>query len=87
MKYRIIRKKLKRSKLLKLWLRSDNEWFKVFQGTSDESVKIIAADFARYDWLQILRVGEQLGFGWKVMNRYYNEWSDRHPTNVPSGVP
>ena len=74
MKYRIIRKKLKKSKLLDLWLRSDYDWLKVFQETQDESVKIIAADFSRYNWLQILKVGEQMGFGYRVINRFYNEY-------------
>jgi hypothetical protein len=73
MKYRIARKKLKRSKLLELWLKSDDEWLRVFQSTTDESVKIIAADFSRYNWLQILKVGEHLGFGWKIMNRFVGE--------------
>jgi hypothetical protein len=74
MKYRIARKKLKRNKLLELWLRSDYDWLRVFQNTSDESVKIIAANFSRYDWLQILKVGEQMGFGYRIINRFYNEY-------------
>ena len=41
--------------------------------TQDESVRIIAASFMRYDWHQILKVGEKLGFGYKVMNRYFGE--------------
>ena len=73
MKYRVARKKLKRSKLLKLWIKSDNDWLKVSMETQDESVRIIAADFMRYDWHQILKVGEKLGFGYKVMNRYFGE--------------
>ena len=71
MKYRVARKKLKRSKLLKLWIKSDNDWLKVSMETQDESVRIIAADFMRYDWHQILKVGEKLGFGYKVMNDLY----------------
>ena len=73
MKYRIIRKKLKKSKLLELWLKSSDEWSKVFQETKDESVKIIAADFLRYDWMQILETGEHMGFGWKAINRFFGE--------------
>jgi hypothetical protein len=73
MKYRIIRKKLKRSKLLELWIESNNEWLRASMETQDESVRIIAASFMRYDWHQILKVGEKLGFGYKVMNRYFGE--------------
>lgn len=74
MKYRIARKKLKRNKLLELWLKSNTEWLKISQETKNESVKIIASNFLRYDWLQILKVGEHLGFGYKIMNRYFGEY-------------
>ena len=79
MKYRIARKKLKRSKLLELWIESNNEWLKASMETQDESVRIIAANFMRYDWNQILRVGEKLGFGYKVINRYFGECISKLP--------
>lgn len=78
MKYRIIRKKLKRCKLLELWLKSSNEWSRVFQNTSDGCIKNIAADFLRYDWTQILKIGERMGFSYRIMNRFYNEWIHKH---------
>ena len=88
MKYRIIRKKLKNDAWLNLWIKSEKDWNAVLiniekkysESTDvndydqlDYASYVIACDMMRFDWTNVLKRGKKLGFGYKYINRYFNE--------------
>jgi len=88
MKFRIIRKKLKKDALLNLWIKSFKDWEIVLDDIShrypypggvymkyrmDSSSFSVSCSMLRFDWENILKRGEQLGFRHKIINKYFNE--------------
>ena len=88
MKWRIKRKKIKKHHILDMWLRSMDDWHNALNNIEkkyghddpnkfdkmDSDLYGIGCDMLRYDWNQYLIEGEKIGYGYKDMNHYANEW-------------
>lgn len=89
MKWRIKRKKIKKHHICDMWLKCSDDWHtalcnieaKYPEGTdpndyekTDGEVYITGCEMLRFDWCEYLKCGEQIGFGYKDMNHYANEW-------------
>jgi len=85
MKFRIVRKKLKKDVLLNLWVKSLKDWEIALGNITDKYPDVICAynqmdscsynvgyDMMEFDWQNILKRGEQLGFGNKIIYKYFN---------------
>lgn len=85
MKFRIVRKKLKKDALLNLWIKSLKDWEIVLNNIRrkylivpkndniDSSSYTVGCDMVKFNYQNILKRGEQLGFRHKVINKYFNE--------------
>ena len=91
MKFRIIRKKLKKDALLNLWIKSFKDWEIVLNNIRskyliiynidniDSSSYTVGCDMIKFDYRNILKRGEQLGFRHKIINKYLNEIKEYEP--------
>lgn len=88
MKFRIIRKKIKKHHICDMWLKCSDDWSKALdhintkylEGTDindyeqiDQDIYIIGCNMLRFDWANYLKEGEKIGFGYRIMNKYANE--------------
>lgn len=89
MKWRIKRKKIKKYHICDMWLKCSDDWHAALCNIEakypkvtdpndydkiDSDIFIIGCDMLRYDWNQYLNEGKKIGFGYKDMNHYANEW-------------
>lgn len=85
MKFRIVRKKLKKDILFNLWVKSLKDWEIVLGNITDKYPDVMCAynqmdscsynvgyDMMEFDWQNILKRGEKLGFGSKVISKYFD---------------
>lgn len=75
MKYRIAKKKLKRSAIINLWLKSIDNWYAVRQAADlrkDFDSLGISMDMIYYDWEQILREGHKIRIKERIIKKYYD---------------
>ena len=88
MKFRIIRKKIKKHHIIDMWLRSMDDWHNALDKISakypkdtdindydkiDQDIYIVGCDMLRFDWSNYLKAGEKIGFGYRIINKYANE--------------
>ena len=75
MKYRIVRKKIKRTQIYQL-IKSSTEWLNIsfiYKSLQDETSMSICLDMSRYDWNVAMKKRKRYGFKYKHLNRFYNE--------------
>ena len=87
MKYRIIRKKIKKHHICDMWLKCEDDWHNALNNIEkkyghddpnkfdkiDSDLYCIGCDMLRFDWANYLNEGEKIGFGYRIMNKYANE--------------
>ena len=75
MKYRLAKKKLKRSAIINLWLKSIDNWYTVRNAANsrkDFDSLAISMDYIYYDWEQVIRECHKIHVKERLMIKYYD---------------
>ena len=70
MKYRIVKKKINHSYLLKLWINSYVDWLIAESKHTDENAIKICIDYEKYNWSIITMLGNKINLRNKDIKKY-----------------